>query len=541
MSEIEGFNQDARGMASSIESIIHFCSDVNVGTGPMDECLAKTVVANMQYVQRDKLYSHLFGEKSYIHWDLVNTLQKRCQSKKRGNPVGDSVTWCYLFKFLYGDIPPFQVHSVVQQNKVLYRPFYIVYDAIMGQFKGELKTTDPASLSLVIKAFFITNIIGITPISALEHLLSKHFGKTVTNQSTAIMIMISSEKFTPEQYSDTIYWLFKNGIVKVDIASMDKEIQFHYSKGKEVKDVMKVYSMQVSRSGRPSLISIVKEVRAKRGQRMESGCCLEDGTTYQNYFTFSGFTNRMRFPNSLSIYIQQRAYWLASQGEFFAWRDYAHDFLHKDLAKSLLEYGDIQSPDPSIIAEVLMNTRIVGAPFKALQTFRNKCLVSMPGLERMDMTMNDVFRLYVASYQNKDIWKDVWKLIKPILSTQIIKDVEHFVALNPMDCYSTASVIMYGSCEPPEGAMMRGSIVKNSDLGVDVSDSVSVQGGVYGGDETDHEIDPSDSISNVGVSQIATADIATRASNNRHNAVAMAAALVKKKRQESEKHSQVST
>ena len=52
----------------------------------------------------------------------------------------------------------------------------------------------------------------------------------------------------------------------------------------------------------------------------------------------------------------------------------------------------------------------------------------MPGLERMGMTMNDVFRLYVASYQNKDIWKDVWKLVKPILSTQIIKVFFTFLA-----------------------------------------------------------------------------------------------------------------
>ncbi len=134
--------------------------------------------------------------------------------------------------------------------------------------------------------------------------------------------------------------------------------------------------------------------------------------------------------------------------------------------------------------------------------------------------MNDVFRLYVAAYQNKDIWKEVWKLIKPILSTQIIKDVENYVSLNPMDCYSTASVIMYGTCEPPEGAMIRGQVVgKLKDL-VDLDDdsgSISI--------DDYPEIDPSDSVSNVGGQ-----DTITRASNNRHYAVSMAASMVRKQR-----------
>ena len=70
--------------------------------------------------------------------------------------------------------------------------------------------------------------------------------------------------------------------------------------------------------------------------------------------------------------------------------------------------------------------------------------------------MNEVFRLYVAAYQYKAVWKDVWKLVKPILSVQIIKDVEVFIHLNPMDSYSTASVILYGSSTPPHGAMFCG-------------------------------------------------------------------------------------
>ena len=73
--------------------------------------------------------------------------------------------------------------------------------------------------------------------------------------------------------------------------------------------------------------------------------------------------------------------------------------------------------------------------------------------------MNEVFRLYVAAYQHRPVWKEVWKLVKPILSTQIIKDVEAFTNIHPMDCYSTVSVILYGTSVPPDGVMMMGKPV----------------------------------------------------------------------------------
>ena len=33
--------------------------------------------------------------------------------------------------------------------------------------------------------------------------------------------------------------------------------------------------------------------------------------------------------------------------------------------------------------------------------------------------------------------------------------------LNPMECYSTACIIMYGSCEPPDGVIMRNNLMCN--------------------------------------------------------------------------------
>ena len=93
-------------------------------------------------------------------------------------------------------------------------------------------------------------------------------------------------------------------------------------------------------------------------------------------------------------------------------------------------------------------------------------------------------------------------LIRDIYHTQ---DVEHFVLFNPMDAGRAASVIVYGSCEPPEGATMCRSRQLDSPPAL------------LRDDGDDNEIQPSDSVSNVGVS---------RSDYTRNHAVAMAARTV---------------
>jgi hypothetical protein len=42
-----------------------------------------------------------------------------------------------------------------------------------------------------------------------------------------------------------------------------------------------------------------------------------------------------------------------------------------------------------------------------------------------------ILQLYVAAYQSPVIWKQVWKDLVGVISVQIIRDVEAFVARRP--------------------------------------------------------------------------------------------------------------
>ena len=66
-------------------------------------------------------------------------------------------------------------------------------------------------------------------------------------------------------------------------------------------------------------------------------------------------------------------------------------------------------------------------PFQQMMAFKGHCFASFPVVYVQKMTLTQLLRLYVASYQAAGVWKDVWKAQIGTLSPQIIRDVEAFV------------------------------------------------------------------------------------------------------------------
>lgn len=240
-------------MVSSISSLLHFCASMSLATKEDDQSLLKTVVCNTQYVDRESLYASMFGKDAYVDWGALAAAHKRSESRKKGNPVGDATVWYNLLSYMSGNRKVLQ--KLQQQHvgssswlasmisgggndavssssssssppRIRYRPFFAVHDAIettMG-IKGGFQNDADAILTLSVRVFFILNLMGIVPITALDFLLSKSTKRSVTQQAQTILISVSSEKFTPHQYADTMLWLHSSGIVVVDSASMAKEI-----------------------------------------------------------------------------------------------------------------------------------------------------------------------------------------------------------------------------------------------------------------------------------------------------------------------------
>jgi hypothetical protein len=143
--------------------------------------LLKSIVCNLQYIDRTTTYIAIFGEDSYVNWEGVASMQKRASIKKRGNALsGGSTVWCYLLQYVQGDHDLFLRQPA--SCKITFRPFYLVHDAIASCFSTMPKKD---VLDISIQSFFIVNLIGIVPLDALgEHPQQDHKATSKASKPT---------------------------------------------------------------------------------------------------------------------------------------------------------------------------------------------------------------------------------------------------------------------------------------------------------------------------------------------------------------------
>lgn len=167
--------------------------------------------------------------------------------------------------------------------------------------------------------------------------------------------------------------------------------------------------------------------------------------------TFEQHSTLVRYPNSMSNLRRLRCYLLACQAHHFSYKDYLGELVPSDVAKALAE-NPVTIPDPNslllCIDSLAMNIR----PFDELNQFRTRCFLSFASHQKRGLSLTQVLKLYVCAYQVgfiaacifkhsisnrckkkqvKSIWKKLWTSVYPVISPQIIRDVETFVARTP--------------------------------------------------------------------------------------------------------------
>jgi hypothetical protein len=240
MDAIQRQQQDIQENAHAISCLVKFCTDVNIGTLPESMYLLKSIVCNMQYIQKDVLYALLFGKESYVNWELSENMLKRFMLKRRTNSIGGASSWFYLLRYVRADSEIFQQQSTNSMRN-MYRPFYIVLDACKQEFAG---TSIPVDLSEVARIFLMILLIGIQPVHAISIILTpvvqKHLHQTSASYAQNIALKILEEKFTPSQYIDTMQWLITKKIIVEDNSNLQTEVDFHLEKQLRNTGIMKM-------------------------------------------------------------------------------------------------------------------------------------------------------------------------------------------------------------------------------------------------------------------------------------------------------------
>jgi hypothetical protein len=178
--------------------------------------------------------------------------------------------------------------------------------------------------------------------------------------------------------------------------------------------------------GRPRLRDRVKSVLQTEERKAQVDTQLD---TWESY---TGFSYKHQFPPTLSEKVRSKLYFLVSQTRW-DWAKYVETVLPAGgpLCARVASHP-VTQPDLQVILRVLEGLSMDGsAPFEKMTEFRKSCFQSFPVTAVQRMTLSQILQLYVASYQAPGIWKEAWKHLVGVISVQIIRDVEAFVAKHP--------------------------------------------------------------------------------------------------------------
>ena len=84
----------------------------------------------------------------------------------------------------------------------------------------------------------------------------------------------------------------------------------------------------------------------------------------------------------------------------------------------------ITFPDVNSICSAIETLTMNVTPFQEINLFRQRCFASFAINQRKGLTLTQVLHLYIAAYQKREIWKQCWKRIYPVMSTQIARSAK---------------------------------------------------------------------------------------------------------------------
>ena len=229
--------------------------------------------------------------------------------------------------------------------------------------------------------------------------------------------------FTPEEYQTTLQFVLDK--CEVDRAGLDQTQALSQASLDDKRLSLKLSRMTVM-EGRPRLRDrVTSELRTEERKAQVD-------TLLDTWESYGGFSYKHQFPPTLSEKVRSKLYFLASQTRW-GWQKYVETVLPAGgpLCAKVASHP-ITQPDLPVLLRVIEGLSMDGsAPFQEMTDFRRECFGSFPLTAVQRMTLSQILQLYVAAYQAHGAWKDLWKHLVGVISVQIIRDVEAFVATHP--------------------------------------------------------------------------------------------------------------
>lgn len=275
----------------------------------------------------------------------------------------------------------------------------------------------------VLKLFVLLNIMFLDARHVMESYLDRHNVKEIREKIMFFFPKIANQSFDRETVTATMEFVFLH--CRVKHFELSKELEHLKSEKESLKGLFQQKRIEAV-AMRPQLRSKVKRSHV-----------VQDVYSMDLY---DAWCERVRFPPVFENKMKRKLYFLMSQTPEIQARMgvYVHDKKNLD---NVLKFP-VKHPEPSKLAEIIMSMCFRLEPFPELHLFREKAFGSFALSQLAMIKQNDMLHLYVCIYLPN--WKEIWKNILPILTIQIIKDMETFSASNACN-YDAIFEILFNS------------------------------------------------------------------------------------------------
>jgi hypothetical protein len=212
---------------------------------------------------------------------------------------------------------------------------------------------------------------------------------------------------------------------------LESQIQFLILRNEELSENFELKQKIRANSIRPRLRSKLTNLKKT------------DVNSLEEMDSFVSWCQAIRFPTVFALHTKHKLYFLVSQMPEHVKEPcvFIQSITNDTHVFEMLRTSLVQKPDCEILFKVITSLHLQDVPFKELQEFRCDCMNAFPKSQLNNMHLNDLLHLYVCAYQNPKVWKDIWKLIIPLISHQVIRDVEKFTSEKPFNFSAVMAIL----------------------------------------------------------------------------------------------------
>ena len=369
----------------------------SVDTRSLRDLSVKMTILSFKYVDRKALWERVFPS-AFVDWQLV---------KSDLNTLGDMHMWLPLLELC--------TWEGVERHEAAHPP--------LGNMRRAMRAAslDTGSWTLPCQLLILQLLSGVPSLQAFQVMTCRSHKRDTHVQCALLLATLSDTPQTPAACEAALA-IVLGECMAVDVAKLESHLRASQSRRHDLSAALKQKSMG-SYHGRPRLRDLAIPTEEQKAQ-LDS----QHGT----WESYSGFCQLHQFPNVLSETVKSRLYFLAAQTSW-DWRPHVQSVLRHDgdLCDRVTQYP-VSRPDLRVLHQCVDGLRMDGTPpFQEMTDFKNRCFRSFPVSQAQRMNLTQVLRLYVCAYQPPGHWKEMWKLQLCLISPQIIKDCEAFVAERP--------------------------------------------------------------------------------------------------------------